>query len=457
MLSFISQRHLLVAGLLAFALTGSAAAEVNKGTSRAYGVTVDVHSGLGDGSLIDRGNVRGAAPPAYDKSRLVRNTHFDEPGVVLLDNDAINTAVSSDVDGSAGDRMADAIASIDLINLEVFPSILSFEATTVTADALVSGDRNDFSAAGQSVLEDAIVTVFGLAIPIERAPAPNTVIYDDLGVRIVANEQIVGGTGVNNRTLTVNALHISLTGVFNEGVLVNGEIVIGHADAALRFVPCGFVNRGQSAWSGLDVTLHTPLGDAELIGAGAISDTAPLPYNRTRTIATASLEVSGLVDLSTGIVRGHVSSDVDRVPGPRFAAAEGFVNQLDMSVVPGPGPDLLTFRAATITSAAEVAGDFGDFDVMGGATIENAMLRVNGVLVTVASNPPPNTVIYDALGIRIVANEQTISGTGLKNRTLAVDAISITFTDVVAGGTVLNGRIEIGHTEATLVALAPCQ
>jgi len=84
-------------------------------------------------------------------------------------------------------------------------------------------------------------------------------------------------------------------------------------------------------------------------------------------------------------------------------------------------------------------------------------VSINGNQVMVAANPAPNTAIFDGMGILVIANEQTISGTGVRNQTLTVNAISITFTDVIAGGTILNGRIEIGHVEATLVALPPCQ
>jgi hypothetical protein len=53
-----------------------------------------------------------------------------------------------------------------------------------------------------------------------------------LGIKIVLNEQIVTGDGVNTRGLTVNAIHIYLTDVEIAGIgIVTGDIIIAQSKA----------------------------------------------------------------------------------------------------------------------------------------------------------------------------------------------------------------------------------
>jgi hypothetical protein len=74
------------------------------------------------------------------------------------------------------------------------------------------------------------------------------------------------------------------------------------------------------------------------------------------------------------------------------------------------------------------------------------------VPLAIPANPPPNTVLFGAAGVRIVLNEQTLSGDGSSRLALAVNARRIEFTNAVLGLGLLNGAIGISHSEAALTA-----
>jgi hypothetical protein len=201
---------------------------------------------------------------------------------------------------------------------------------------------------------------------------------------------------------------------------------------------------GSSSAFGLSVslTLDPFIGQNINITAGptpTVSGNAPPPYNLTDSLL--SLGVPGV--LSTGVLEVNASSNVDGLPGPRFAAADATVNNLSvLSLL-----DLL--EVTTIQSTADVSGDFGALVRTGTTTIAGISFLGDP---TFDLTPAPNTVLFAALGITIIANEQTITGDGISAAGIEVNALHIIFDDVFAGIGDLNGDIIISHSEAELIA-----
>ncbi|MBA3725355.1 MAG: PEP-CTERM sorting domain-containing protein [Armatimonadetes bacterium] len=186
------------------------------------------------------------------------------------------------------------------------------------------------------------------------------------------------------------------------------------------------------------------------------SGTAPPPYNDTDQVLSLNVSGGALGSLSTGIMTVNASSDVDGTAGSRFAMADAEVNGLNLVLVPGTGsPDLLNLTADQVTSDSMVSGDFGSLVGVGNTVLTNTVLTILGTGVSINSNPAPNTVVFNSLGITITLNEQFASGDGISSRGQTTNAIHIGLVDVVGGGGLVNGDIVIAHSAANLEAVVP--
>jgi hypothetical protein len=237
------------------------------------------------------------------------------------------------------------------------------------------------------------------------------------------------------------------TNVFYAGLLSVG-FSLGTLLAGMPAAQATVISGSSSAFGeSVSLTLTPFIGPDVVITSGplpTVSGNAPPPYNLTDSLLSASV---GNV-LTTGVLIVNASSNVDGLPGIRFAAADATVNDLSLSILTA-----LAVSATTIQSTAEVSGDFGALVRTGTTTIEG--ISVNGSPV-IDLTPAPNTVLLNALGITIILNEQTPSGNGIDNADLEVNALHISFVDVPAilGTTLglLNGDIIISHSEAALIA-----
>jgi hypothetical protein len=197
----------------------------------------------------------------------------------------------------------------------------------------------------------------------------------------------------------------------------------------------------------VSLTLTPVVGLDVVITSGplpTVSGNAPPPYNNTASVFSASIANV----LTTGVLTVNASSEVGGLPGARSAAADATVNDLSLSLLTALG-----ISTTTIQSTAEVSGDFGALVRTGTTTLEG--ISINGVPV-INLTPAPNTVLLNALGVTIIANEQTLTGDGISNAGLEVNALRISFDDfpAVIGSQfgLLNGDIIIFHSEASLTA-----
>ncbi len=177
------------------------------------------------------------------------------------------------------------------------------------------------------------------------------------------------------------------------------------------------------------------------------SGAAPGPYDESDTEASILLS-TGLTGqiLATGLLEASAASGI---PGDTETSASAVVDGLDLRIVGSLLTKLLTLSATTVGSTAVVDGACGALTALGTSVIENAQVGgLLGVGLTVPSDPTPNFVLLDALGIRIVLNEQSTTGNGSTSRGISVNAIHVELDVSLLGIGALSGDIVLGHSEA---------
>lgn len=148
--------------------------------------------------------------------------------------------------------------------------------------------------------------------------------------------------------------------------------------------------------------------------------------------------------LSTGALVAFTVSDV---PDNASTASVAEIDGLSLNLA-GLVP-LLTLSASTITSNANISGDCGAFAADGDSVIEDA--QVGGTLglgLVLPQNPQPNLVLLDLLGLRVIVNEQILTGDGVTSLGLAVNALRVELDVSILGIGALSGEIVLGHSEA---------
>ena len=227
---------LLAAFVLSY--TGSALAQT-EGNSSAYGVfaELDLVPLLGGGVNIDLGPIApssGSAPPDYSDSDTVLSASLSS-GLTgsILSTGVLSTAADSDIanDTTSSDATVNGL-SVSIVGL--LP-LLTIGADTVSSTAEVSGSCSDetLTATGTTTLENAGAGgTLGIGLTISSNPPPNFELLNLLGIRVVLNEQIVTGDGVNSRGITVNAIRIDLTNTILSLIgALSGDIIIAQSQA----------------------------------------------------------------------------------------------------------------------------------------------------------------------------------------------------------------------------------
>jgi hypothetical protein len=226
----------------------------------------------------------------------------------------------------------------------------------------------------------------------------------------------------------------------------------------------------------ISLTYTPPIGGSVPLSSGplpVVFGSAPPPYSVgispsvSLTIPPVTpLTPAPQVVITVSALSVNASSDVDGLPGTRFAHADataatlGFAFNLTVSPFLPPIP-ILTLSFDSLGSMAEVSGDFGTLTAAGGTNLAGASAAIPllGLGVTIPLSLPPNTQVSPVPGlISIVLNEQILVGDGITNLALDVNAIHIGFVNVPVPvfpfGT-LNGDIIISHSDARLFAQAP--
>ena len=444
--------------------TGSSTASAS-----AFGeaVNVQVVPAVGNGVLVQSGPLpiaAGTAPPPFsDSNSVASSTVSAAPTGQILKTGVLTVNASSNVPGG-NDVSADAtVNTVDLDVTSVTP-LLTLNATIVQSTANIGGSCGALTAVGTTTLASATGTLLGNPLPsIQSNPPPNTVLVNTLGIRVVLNEQFFGGDSVSNRSLTVNAIHVYFNNVNVSGVgVLNGDIIIAQSHTQREcgagvVCPCLAAGSSIASSSAFGESVASNLlpfvGSGVVIGSGPLpsaAGTAPPPYSDSDSVASVAVSsvATGQI-LSTGVMTVNATSTV---PGGNNVHADATVNSVDVDVVTALVTKLLTLDATVVQSTADINGPCGTLVATGTTTLASASGTLNGVPLVIAANPPPNTVLVNTAGIRVVLNEQLLSGDGVTSLSLTVNAIHITFTNVVVGGIgILNGDIIIASSHAQRV------
>lgn len=246
------------------------------------------------------------------------------------------------------------------------------------------------------------------------------------------------------------------TGTF----VVSSRRTIAAAIAAAAFAASGGVANaaitGNSHAHGLDVDVQAVVGVLG-ISVGPLpsaSGTAPNIYNNTQTTLSATASALGVAGLNTGVLSAQATSNLTNASTTGQTHGNSSVDGLSLVVVPGIllVPDLINLTADTISSSATASFNGTNVVTSGGFLIEDLDLLVANIgVITVDANAAPNTVLLNALGIRIVVNEQIVTTVG-DTTSIEVNAIHITINSPLQ---VVTADIVIAHSFAAITVPAP--
>ncbi len=226
------RRHAVVVLLLS-CVAAPAAATVITGDASAFGVSIELSGLLNQNTgLVPAVTV--SSPPPDSATQ----TTPDLSPLVLITSGSATANASTNVDGLPGSRTASADTTIGNLTLDLAPilaQVIGISSGQIFSTASVSGEFGALSPSGTSQFGGTTVFVNGAAFILDPEPAPNTVVYDDGLITVIANEQILFGDGGTLQGLTVTALRITLVDAV--GGLLSGSIVLGHSEVALSAIP----------------------------------------------------------------------------------------------------------------------------------------------------------------------------------------------------------------------------
>ncbi|HEX4498693.1 MAG TPA: DUF11 domain-containing protein [Thermoanaerobaculia bacterium] len=199
-----------------------------------------------------------------------------------------------------------AVVRDALITLGQAMPLLSLDAGVVRSAAAIDGAcGSGLTVAGSADLTDVTAGgSLGLGLIVPGHPAPNTVLLDVPGVRIVLNEQARTADGPEAWEITVSAVHVYLRNAPLSGLgQITGDIVLARSQASVR-CPSG----------------PAPAADLALTGVAAPGSVAPgrrLTHTFTVTnpgpatataVVFASAPPAGLEGVSAAASQGSCSS-----------------------------------------------------------------------------------------------------------------------------------------------------
>jgi hypothetical protein len=143
------------------------------------------------------------------------------PGTVRSDTLRVTTS------GAIGAGTASAQSSATVEAVDIAGGLVTAKLVVAMASSTANGATATSNAEGSTLIG---LTVNGLSLG-DVSPPPNTTI-DVPGVgRVILNEQLSGGDGVHTTALTVNMIHVVLTGA------VAGDIIVASAHSDVNFTP----------------------------------------------------------------------------------------------------------------------------------------------------------------------------------------------------------------------------
>jgi uncharacterized repeat protein (TIGR01451 family) len=282
-------RKVLMACVVSLAVSSCAYAATN-GSSSAFGesVLLKILPALGSPVQISSGplpSVAGAASPPYSSTNQVASA---DVALGLLLSGGLRTGLLTVNAASNIPNSNSASANSTVNNSQAtLGGLVGLTADVIQSSARAAGSCGALSSTGSTVLANAKLN----GATVTASAAPNTVLLDAGGVRIVLNEQIAAGNGTTDTSLTVNAIHISLDNAPLGLGLVGGDIIIAQSTASM----------------------HCTLGSADL----AISKIGPATAHVGDKISFRLYTTNHGPDTATGVVVTDILP-----PGLTFVSAD---------------------------------------------------------------------------------------------------------------------------------------
>ena len=232
------------------------------------------------------------------------------------------------------------------------------------------------------------------------------------------------------------------------------------ADAPSKSVRADVLSASSSGYGlGVDISALVINLDVGPLPAG-VSGSAPAPYNQAGTVLNVlttdvvPLVISGTV--SADAVNATATSNVDGSAGSKTTFASGGVVGAGVDVVTlpilPPGVTLLGLDG-TLSSTAQITGDFGSLVATGTTVIQDLDLVISGIVVdlsayvnvAVAPNTSINLAALGILNSSLILNEQVV----------AVDqtSISVNAFHLSLGLLNITADVILGHSQAQVTAI----
>lgn len=359
-----------------------------------------------------RGNVAGVPIPTV----VGVNDTGDLPsggGDINLASVAVNVlGITADLDtvrtsgfGNFSESQA-SLANLD-VNLTGVSSALRVRATEVSSSTQCTCPAA--TCTGSSTVTGLIVGFGGNETTVTVTGAPNQTFFRVQGtvrLDITINEQI-SGPG----SLTVNALHITLTNTVT-GVITSDIVVSSsHSDIVCAApVP-------NTKFSGRATGVQLRVGP---VVTAIVADTGPLPSNGGMiSVAVASSSTGSPPFLTTGAVTSNTFGGFPA--NVATSTSDSTVNNLSATLSGGVTVNATILQSNTICTCSS-----GTPTCTGDSTVVGGTVTGPGFSITIVADSPPNTVITLPFGLgSIIVNEQIGGGVGQDEITVNALHISL--------------------------------
>ncbi|WAK02547.1 choice-of-anchor P family protein [Methylobacter sp. YRD-M1] len=234
--------------------------------------------------------------------------------------------------------------------------------------------------------------------------------------------------------------------------------------ASVAFAPSAgaAIVSANSEGYGLSVNLAVLGSNLLTVTAPAgVSGTAPAPYSLNDALLNLNVGVTipllAQAHASADTISGSANSNVDGSAGSKTSSASGGVEDLsinaDLLTILGL-ESLLELDNLTLSSSAEITGDYGNMIASGSANITSLSLNILGqdIQIDADANAGPNSIIdlsvLGLVGATLILNEQ-IADCSDSFCSMTVNALRLSLNGL---NNIFGTDIIIGHAYAEMSA-----
>ena len=256
-------RYWTIFAAAAFGLAATPSqAQTASSSGYAVGANQQVRVGQTVTATVDVGPLAatsGAAPPSYNQTNTVvsaSETAALTSGLLGVQQSLNTGLLTSTSSGTATGAQATATVnnlSFGLGTDRFLASLLGLSATTIQSSSQANS-VGGLDASGSTTIEGLLLngSIFG-GIVINGSlfvnPAPNTVLFNSLGLSIILNEQILSGDGITSTGITTNAIRIGFDNFLLGTGLVDGNVIIGQSQARATAAPVAAAVPEPGTWA----------------------------------------------------------------------------------------------------------------------------------------------------------------------------------------------------------------